>query len=133
LKGSVDYPFPPRALSQAEVDAGYILMCLAHPTSDLVVDLHQPVELEDYRPQRLPARVQARRWLTHDVLGLTLKLPKGHTFRFLPGQYIDLLLDDGKRRSFSIASAHDGTIDLHIRVTPGGKFAHWAAHEMPDR
>ncbi|MFA5941244.1 MAG: 2Fe-2S iron-sulfur cluster-binding protein [Sinimarinibacterium sp.] len=134
LRGSVEYPFPPPALSAGEIDAGYILMCLARPSSDLVIDLHQPAELDAMRPRKLPCRVQSRQWLAHDVLGLTLKLPRDSGFRYLPGQYIDLLLDDGKRRSFSIASAPGGdTLDLHIRVTPGGKFAHWAAHEMPER
>ena len=130
LRGSVEYPFPPPALSAAEIDAGYILMCLARPTGDLVIDLHQPAELEAIRPRKLPCRVQSRQWLAHDVLGLSLKLPRDSGFRYLPGQYIDLLLDDGKRRSFSIASAPGGdALELHIRVTPGGKFAHWAAHE----
>lgn len=134
LRGSVDYPFPPPVLSAAEVDSGYILMCLARPASDLVIDLHQPAELDAMRPRTLRCRVQSRRWLAHDVLGLTLKLPRDSGFRYLPGQYIDLLLDDGKRRSFSIACAPAGDLlELHIRVTPGGKFAHWAAHEMPDR
>lgn len=134
LQGSVHYPFPPPALSAAEIEAGYILMCLAQPTSDLTLDLHQPPQLEALRPRQSPCRVQARNWLCHDVLGLTLKLPKGNDFRYLAGQYIDLLLDDGRRRSFSIANAANGEfLELHIRVTPGGQFANWAAHEMPDK
>ncbi len=121
-------------LSRAEIDAGYILMCQSHARSDLTLDLHQPEQIELLRPRQLPCRVQARRWLCHDVLGLTLKLPKGAPFRYLPGQYVDFLLDDGRRRSFSLACAPNGeTVELHIRVTPGGRFAHWAAHEMPDK
>lgn len=134
VDGKVDYPFRPPALSAAEIDAGYILMCLAQPQTDLVVELHQPPELDTLRPQQLPCRVEARTWLSHDVLGLTLKLPRRSGFRYLPGQYIDLLLDDGRRRSFSLANAPNGqTLELHVRVTPGGHFARWATHEMPDR
>jgi CDP-4-dehydro-6-deoxyglucose reductase len=134
LEGRVDYPFAPPALSQAEVDAGYILMCLAKPASDLLLDLHQPAQIEALRPRQLPCRVQSKTWLAHDVLGLSLKLPKNSDFTWLPGQYIDLLLDDGRRRSFSLANAPNGsTMELHIRVAPGGRFAHWAAHEMPER
>lgn len=133
-QGEVEYPFPPPALSDAEIQAGYILMCLARPKTDLVIALHQPPMLDALRPRQLPCRVQHRRWLAHDVLGLSLKLPRGADFRWLPGQYLDILLDDGRRRSFSIANAPGGELlELHVRVTPGGRFAHWAAHEMPQR
>lgn len=134
LQGEVEYPFPPPSLSAAEIEAGYILMCLARPRTDLTLDLHQPAQLEELRPRRFPVRVQDKTWLAHDVLGLRLKLPRGTPLRYLPGQYLDLLLADGRRRSFSIANAPNGeTLDLHVRVTPGGRFAHWAAHEMPER
>ncbi|MES0873220.1 2Fe-2S iron-sulfur cluster-binding protein [Sinimarinibacterium thermocellulolyticum] len=142
LEGLVEYPFPPPGLSAAEVEAGYILMCLARPRSDLLLDLHQPPQLDALRPRQLPCRVQSRTWLAHDVLGLSLKLPRGSAsagaFTWMPGQYIDLLLDDGRRRSFSLANAPqvdatNPTLELHIRVAPGGRFAQWAAHEMPER
>ncbi len=136
LQGEVTYAIPPHALSQAEIDAGYILMCLARPASDLTLDLHQPAELQDLRPQQLPTRVIERRMLAHDVIGLTLKLPRtDRPFRWMPGQYIDFLLPDGRRRSFSIANAWapDGPMELHLRVTPGGRFAHYVQDEMPER
>ena len=132
--GSVEYPFPPPALSKGEVDAGYILMCLAQPTSDIELDLHQPAGLEELRPRQLPARVLSWQMLTHDVIGLPLKPPKGDSFRYLPGQYSDILLGDGNRRSFSIANAPNGeTLELHLRITPGGRFAHFVQTEMPER
>ncbi|MGH8455881.1 MAG: 2Fe-2S iron-sulfur cluster-binding protein [Stenotrophobium sp.] len=138
INGKVDYPFPPPALSQAEIDAGYILMCLARPACDLELDLHQPAQLEELRPRQLPARVLSRELLAHDVIGLKLKLPKGEKFRYLPGQYIDILLDGGRRRSFSIANAPDvngasETLELHLRITPGGRFAQFVQTEMPER
>ncbi|HWU68949.1 MAG TPA: 2Fe-2S iron-sulfur cluster-binding protein [Stenotrophobium sp.] len=138
VRGSVDYPFPPPALSKGEIDAGYILMCLAQPSSDLELDLHQPPQLEALRPRQLPARVLSWRMLAHDVIGLTLKLPRANDpaggFRYLPGQYIDILLGDGSRRSFSIANAPNGeTLELHLRVTPGGRFAQFVRSEMPER
>lgn len=132
--GTVDHRAPPPALSNAEREAGYILMCLAEPRSDLVIELHQPPNIDSLRPRQLPVRAQKKEWLAHDVLGLTLKLPRGDGFRYLPGQYIDLLIDDGRRRSFSIANRPDGeTLELHVRVTPEGRFANWAANVMPER
>jgi CDP-4-dehydro-6-deoxyglucose reductase len=134
LEGEVDYPFAPPALSPEEVDAGYILMCLARPRSDLKLDLHQPRELELLRPRLLPVRVTGRAAIAHDVIRLDLKLPKGMPFVYLAGQYVDFLLDDGRRRSFSLANRPNGeTLELHLRVTPGGKFAQWVRDEMPER
>ncbi|HVT35805.1 MAG TPA: 2Fe-2S iron-sulfur cluster-binding protein [Nevskiaceae bacterium] len=142
LSGQVEYPVAPPALSAAEIDAGYILMCLAQPRSDLSIELHQPPQLDAIRPRTLPCRVQQQRMLAHDVIGLILKLPKSNdsssAFRFLPGQYIDFLLDGGRRRSFSIANApapdlSGEVLELHLRVTPQGRFARWVLEEMPAR
>jgi CDP-4-dehydro-6-deoxyglucose reductase len=55
-----------------------------------------------------------------------LRLPMNENFRFLAGQYIDLLLKDGKRRSYSLAHPPrpEGVtyLELHVRHTPGGLF-----------
>jgi CDP-4-dehydro-6-deoxyglucose reductase len=134
VAGEVAYPFAPAALSQGEIDAGYILMCLAQAKSDLTLDLHQPAQLEELRPRKLPTRVMVKRLLSHDVIQLMLKLPKGDVLRYLPGQYLDILLEDGRRRSFSIANAPNGeTLELHLRITPGGRFAKWVLEEMPEK
>src|ERR1043166_2312797 len=138
LSGKVSYAIPPHALSPAEIDAGYVLMCLARPQTNLTLDLHQPAELEDLRPRKLPARVIERTMLAHDVIGLKLKLPRNdgeRPFRWLAGQYVDFLLADGRRRSFSIANAWapDAPLELHLRITPGGRFAKYVQEEMPER
>src|SRR3546814_8066073 len=56
IRGEIDYPFAPPALSDAERDAGYILMCLARAKTDLTIALHQPAQLDDLRPRQLPVR-----------------------------------------------------------------------------
>jgi CDP-4-dehydro-6-deoxyglucose reductase, E3 len=135
LEGQVEHADAPRALSQAELDAGYILMCQAQPRSDLELRLEQPERLHELRPRTLPLRVLERKALSHDVVGLVAKLPHGEPFRYLPGQYVDFLLPDGRRRSFSIANAPSAaeTLEFHMRVTAGGLFAHYAQESMPER
>ncbi|ULQ47697.1 FAD-binding oxidoreductase [Flagellatimonas centrodinii] len=121
-RGTVAYPGGAPALSAAEAAAGQMLTCRAQPRSDLTLDL--PARLAGLAPRRITTRLLARRWLSADVLGVSLKLPRGAPFRYLPGQYVDVLLDDGGRRSFSLASAPDGeTLQWHVRVVPGGRFA----------
>ena len=112
----------PQALSAAEQQAGYALMCVAHAESDL--------EIEPRRQQRLfpvqitPARVHDLTLLAPDIMRLLLKPPGFTPFRYAPGQYVDFLLEDGQRRSFSIANApaDDGLLEFHIRRVPGGLF-----------
>ncbi|QHS09283.1 2Fe-2S iron-sulfur cluster-binding protein [Sinimarinibacterium sp. NLF-5-8] len=121
------------ALSEAERKAGFLLMCQTRARSDVRLDVLLPPS-EALRPRQLPCRLQSKRWLAHDVLALTLKLPRGTPFAYLPGQYIDLLLADGQRRSFSIANAANGeTLTLQLRITPQGRFAQFAVHELAER
>ncbi len=136
ISGDVHSIQEPLALSDAEIDAGYILMCLAQPRSNLELDLYQPARLEELRPRQLPVRVIEKHLLTHDVIGLSLQLPKEPAFRYLPGQYVDFLLADGRRRSFSIANAGGAQslrLEFHLRITPDGRFAHYVQNEMPER
>jgi CDP-4-dehydro-6-deoxyglucose reductase len=58
-------------------------------------------------------------------MGLWLRLPKTERLQFLAGQYIDVLLPDGRHRSFSLANApgNDEFLELHIRHYHHGAFS----------
>jgi len=53
-----------------------------------------------------------------------LRLLASERLQFWAGQYIDILLKDGKKRAFSLANAphDDAVLQLHIRHVPGGLF-----------
>ena len=53
-----------------------------------------------------------------------LQLPATERMQFLAGQYVEFILRDGKRRSYSLANPPhaDGPVELHIRHMPGGAF-----------
>jgi CDP-4-dehydro-6-deoxyglucose reductase, E3 len=125
LAGSVDYPRGrPLGLSAAEAEAGYALLCQAVATSDLVVEAREIRRVTDVEIKTLPCRVERREPLAPDVMGLYLRLPAVEDFRFRAGQYLDVMLAGGRRRSFSIASPpHDaGLLELHVRRVGGGEF-----------
>jgi len=123
IRGRVAYPSGnTQALEGRPPNA--CLTCQAVAESDLtleVVEIKGTVELE---VRTLPCRVVAKKVLNHDVVRLLLKLPENQRLPFLAGQYLDFLLEGGKRRSFSIANApHDDEfIELHVRQVPGGQF-----------
>ena len=71
----------------------------------------------------VPDRVD-RQGRRHDVAIVKLKLPANERLQYLAGQYVDFLLKDGRRRSFSMANPphDDALIELHVRHVPGGFF-----------
>lgn len=125
VAGTVDHGQTPlTTLPATERESGLLLMCCAQPRSDLTLEVRDVRSARDIPVRKLPCRVQALDRLADDVMRLTLRLPPGENFNFLPGQYIDFLLPDGERRSFSMAAPPnpDNTIELHVRLIPGGRF-----------
>ena len=70
-----------------------------------------------------------------DVMLVELKLPASERLQFLAGQYIDILLKDGRRRAFSLANAphDDACLQLHIRHMAGGFFTDQVFGTMKER
>jgi CDP-4-dehydro-6-deoxyglucose reductase len=126
LHGEIHYPNgPPLGLSDAEVADGIVLLCQARARSDLSIETYAVTTPEQALIKRLPARIERALPLSHDVMGLYVRLPAAETFRFEAGQYIDIMLSGGRRRSFSIASPpHDARLlELHVRRVAGGEFS----------
>jgi len=125
LSGSVeDTANVKRVLMEEEIAAGYTLFCQARAQSDLVIEAHQVRLATDLQVKKLPVRVMGLEKLAHDVMQVQLQLPAADPLRFYPGQYLDILLKDGSRRSYSMANAPapGNQVELHIRHMPGGVF-----------
>ena len=125
LDGEVKYgaQLPP-GLSDDDLARGFALFCSAVPAADLVIEVREIGAAKDIPVKTLPCRVAKLERLNHDVMRMSLKLPATERLQYLAGQYIDVLLKDGRRRSFSIANApHDDQfLELHVRHVPGGRF-----------
>ena len=125
LSGSVDHgKSQPHALKDEEKQVGLALFCCAKPQSDLTLECKQLTSGADIQVKTLPSRIEKLERLAPDVIEMYLRLPASERLQFLAGQYIDILLKDGKRRSFSLANAphDDAFLQLHIRHVPGGLF-----------
>lgn len=112
------------ALSEAERASGQTLLCCAEPLSDVEITYVAPVGARAAPIKQYVARVTRLELLSPDVMRLDLQLDGGASLPFHAGQYINVILNDGARRSFSFASApHAGTdIELHVRRVEGGRF-----------
>lgn len=136
LVGSVDQgEYQPEALSEEEKMQGKALFCCCKPLTDLVIDVKEVRMAGEVQVKKLPCRVHKIDKVASDVAVLYLKLPTNERMQFMAGQYIDFLLKDGKRRSFSLANApHDDEfLQLHIRHVPGGNFSHHVFYEMKEK
>lgn len=125
LEGSVDHGTAQlHALKDEEKAAGLALYCCAKAQSDLVIECKQLGSVSDIPVKMLPSRIEKMERLAPDIIELHLRLPANERLQFWAGQYIDILLKDGKRRSFSLANApeNDDLLQLHIRHVPGGLF-----------
>lgn len=135
-KGVVDYPNgEPLALAPYDMERGKALLCQAVALTDLVINNPQVGVEPDLEVKTLPARVEKLRKLNHDVMELTLKLPATERLRFRAGQYIEIILRDGKRRAFSLANApyDDQYLELHIRHVPNGHFTSQVFGDMKEK
>ena len=133
MRGSVDYGIhQPEVLTAQEKAAGKALACCATPTSDLELEYVPVAPPSGIAVQRHRARVVAMDRLADDVMRLKLELVTGKPVRYRAGQYLNILLPDGDKRSFSFATApHErGGIELQIRHIPGGKFTTYVFTQM---
>ncbi|HOI66917.1 MAG TPA: CDP-6-deoxy-delta-3,4-glucoseen reductase [Thiomonas arsenitoxydans] len=113
-----------KALSEAERAQGFILACRAKALTDVVIQSHEVVGAGEFAVKKMPARVSSIEHLAPDVVRVMLQLPAADPLRYRAGQYIQFLLRDGARRSYSMASAPSESpqVELHLRHMPGGKF-----------
>ena len=134
--GRVDYGvYQKRALTEEEKAQGKALFCQAKPLSDLAIEARAIGAAKDIQIKTLPCRIQKMERLADDVMVLTLKLPANEKLNFLAGQFIEFLLKDGSRRSFSIGNPpHDAELlQLHVRHVAGGQFTDHIFGKMKER
>lgn len=126
VSGEIEYAngeLPP-AVTPEEAAVGMVALCQARPVSDLLIESREIEEDEGIEVRAMPARIALMERLNHDVMLLRLKLPDTERLAFRAGQYIQILLKDGRKRSFSLANAphDDAFLELHIRHIEGGEF-----------
>jgi CDP-4-dehydro-6-deoxyglucose reductase, E3 len=126
LSGSVHYPRGrPLGLTESEERTGFALLCQAEAASpELAIETRVITELPTVQVKSLPCRVEHLHELAPDVMAVELRIPSTEDFIYMPGQYLDVMLPQGRRRSFSIANAprDDRLIELHVRRVPNGEF-----------
>ena len=124
-----------KALSSEEEDAGFVLTCVAAPQTDVVLEARTVAGAGEFPVRKMPSRVISIDRPAPDVAIVKLQLPANDKLGYHAGQYIEFILRDGSRRSYSMATAPhvqeaSPGIELHIRHMPGGRFTDHVFHHL---
>ncbi len=148
ISGVVSHgPHQAKALSEQEEADGFVLTCCGFPQSDVVLESRQVALAGAFPIRKMPSRVMVLEKKSHDVMLVRLQLPANEPFVYHPGPYIEFIMRDGARRSYSMATTpntrvkDDGAgtglpanmIELHIRHLPGGKFTDHVFNAMKEK
>ena len=117
---------------------GRVLPCCAVAHSDVVLESRQVTGQGAFAVKKMPARVTKLERVSHDVIVMRLQVPVHEAFQYHAGQYVEILLKDGDRRSYSMANAPQTLtdrpgIELHLRHMPGGKFTDQAFGTLKEK
>ncbi len=127
-----------KALSAEEEASGFILTCCGVAHSDVVIESRQVTDESAFPIRKLPSRVSSMLRASHDVMVIRLQLPASDMLKYHAGQYVEFLLRDGDRRSYSMANAphtqaETPGVELHLRYMAGGKFTEHVFGAMKEK
>ncbi len=126
LAGEISYPTRelPAGITAEEAAERLVLLCQARAVTDLTVETREMRPAPDVEVKSLPSRIERMERLADDVMAVFLRLPAVEDLPYRAGQYIDFILSEGRRRSFSLASAPaDGKLlEVHVRRASSSGF-----------
>ena len=127
-----------KALSAEEEAAGWILTCQAAAQTDVVIEVRTVPGAGEFAIRKMPTRVTSIARPAPDVAILQMQLPANDKLQYHAGQYVEFILRDGARRSYSMANAPHTQedkpgIELHLRHLPGGTFTDHVFSAMKEK
>jgi len=115
LQGEIETLQVQIALTEQDKVSNKILTCCCAPKTDILIDAKDLSALHGIEVKTLPARINAIKRHTTEIIEVTLRLPPTANLKFLEGQYLDVI-HNNIRRSYSIAStANQKEITLLIK------------------
>lgn len=123
LKGNIVELQAQLALSDQERNDDKILTCCCAAVTDIEIDAVDLSALHGIEIKTLPARVSQITYLSENIVEVTLRLPPTAYFKFIEGQYLDVIWN-AIRRSYSIASiSSEKEITLLIKRFENGQMS----------
>ncbi len=133
LMGTVEQSrFYDYVFSEAEKQAGYLLMCSNKATSDVVLEANEADSAADIPYQEIDTRIKKMEQINPHLLILHLKTPRTQRLRFLAGQYVNLSVKGQINSDYALASCpcDDMNIQFHITKEAGNAFSQYAFYKL---
>ncbi|MBO4969280.1 MAG: ring-hydroxylating dioxygenase ferredoxin reductase family protein [Pseudomonas sp.] len=110
------------ALSEDEVEQGYVLTCQMRAASDCVLRVPASSTLCKTQQASFDAVISNVQQLSESTIALSIKGESLGSLAFLPGQYVNLQVPgSGQSRAYSFSTLQkDGEVSFLIRNVPGG-------------
>lgn len=125
LEGEVEQLRPQLSLTEEQIAKNQILTCCCAAKTDILINAIDLSALHDIQTKTLPARITTIKRHTTDIIEVDLRLPPNSNFKFLPGQYLDVMANN-IRRSYSIASiSGQAEIKLLIKRFANGEMSEY--------
>jgi len=117
-------------LSNDEKKKGMTLSCNAIALSDLLIDAKDLGDVLLYNKKIVPAKIDQLKLKNNEVLEVVLRLPPKSNFKYISGQYVNIIKGSIKR-SYSVANAFDENGKLHffIKKYNGGEMSKYWFNE----
>ena len=111
-------------LSDEERRKGYLLTCNTLPKSDILLDIENLGSYDLTPSKTFPCKIDSIENLNKDVIKLVLRLPPTTNFKFLAGQYVNLI-KGSINRSYSIANTQNANLEFFIKNYEDGIMSHY--------
>ena len=129
VKGTSIATLEETGLSVEDQARGYILTCVRTPTSDLTLDIEDLSAYSLEQVKTIPSKIDSIVKIATNVIELHLRIPPNASFRYLSGQYINIIKGDYKR-SYSIATTSSASnLVFFIKNYEGGRFSNYLFNE----
>lgn len=133
VEGQTGIKLEETGLTAQDAADGMILSCARTAISDVRLDV-EDLGFSLPAAKLTPAKIDQVHRLSTDLVRLQLRLPPSNALRYLAGQYVDIGLPDGLKRSYSMASAPPGDkpairLDFYIRLNSSGAMSDFLTHK----
>lgn len=110
------------AMTEDELDRGYLLTCQSEPESDMVIEVPATSEMAKTSAAEFKATVTELVYHSDSTVSFSLEVEDRDELMFLPGQYMNLQVPGtSDLRSYSFSSGtQDDNASFMVRITPNG-------------
>ena len=117
-------------LSEEERQRNYVLSCNAKPITNLNLGVEDLGDITLYEKKIVPAKINSIELISENVIKVILRLPPALNFKFISGQYVNLI-KGAINRSYSVANSSSSNTELEffIKKYNKGLMSHYWFHE----